>query len=200
MNVTWLNALVDRLINTTIFICGETKAHIYQAYREHNKHLLGNSTVTSLTQTLVAALHPKAVYKRIFEFSAEALEHLVYATLAYLLVCLGIYKLIFHYKGLGNVRLPWLQQIYVAATATTTTIKPTKDMNNKTLPPDDKDKKEDEIEKGASKRILFVISHPDDECMFFGPLIYSLTQRNLGCQVYILCLSNGKLAFNLKMI
>lgn len=40
-------------------------------------------------------------------------------------------------------------------------------------------------------RVLLVIAHPDDECMFFGPLIYTLTQRD-GCQVYVLCLSNGK--------
>lgn len=41
------------------------------------------------------------------------------------------------------------------------------------------------------KRVLFVIAHPDDESMFFGPTIRSLTQRK-NCQVYLLCLSNGK--------
>lgn len=40
------------------------------------------------------------------------------------------------------------------------------------------------------KRVLFVIAHPDDESMFFGPTIVSLTKRN-DCQVYLLCLSNG---------
>lgn len=40
------------------------------------------------------------------------------------------------------------------------------------------------------KRVLVVISHPDDECMFFGPTILSLSKRT-DCQVYILCLSKG---------
>jgi len=39
-------------------------------------------------------------------------------------------------------------------------------------------------------RILLVISHPDDECMFFGPTILSLTSRE-NCELYILCLSKG---------
>lgn len=39
------------------------------------------------------------------------------------------------------------------------------------------------------KRALIVTAHPDDESMFFGPTIVSLTKQN--CQVYILCLSNG---------
>lgn len=39
------------------------------------------------------------------------------------------------------------------------------------------------------KRVLFVIAHPDDESMFFGPTILALTKRS---EVYLLCLSNGK--------
>jgi len=39
------------------------------------------------------------------------------------------------------------------------------------------------------KRALFVISHPDDECMFFGPSIVSLCSE--GAEVYLLCLSAG---------
>lgn len=41
------------------------------------------------------------------------------------------------------------------------------------------------------KNVVFVISHPDDECMFFGPTIVTLTQKP-GANVYILCLSRGK--------
>lgn len=41
------------------------------------------------------------------------------------------------------------------------------------------------------KRVLIVIAHPDDECMFFGPTIYKLT-KNEDVQVYLLCLSTGK--------
>lgn len=42
------------------------------------------------------------------------------------------------------------------------------------------------------KRVLIVTAHPDDETMFFGPTILSLTKRS-DCDVYLLCLSNGLL-------
>ncbi|XP_013167538.1 PREDICTED: N-acetylglucosaminyl-phosphatidylinositol de-N-acetylase-like [Papilio xuthus] len=41
----------------------------------------------------------------------------------------------------------------------------------------------------GAKRVLLVIAHPDDECMFFGPTIFRLCEQ--GAEVYILCLSNG---------
>lgn len=41
------------------------------------------------------------------------------------------------------------------------------------------------------RRVLIVTAHPDDECMFFGPTILTLTQRKEPCTVYLLCLSNG---------
>lgn len=49
--------------------------------------------------------------------------------------------------------------------------------------------------------VLFVIAHPDDECMFFGPAIATLVQpasgdlsfrRKKGKDVFVLCLSDGK--------
>lgn len=43
----------------------------------------------------------------------------------------------------------------------------------------------------SCQRVLIVTAHPDDECMFFGPTILSLTKRP-DCHVYLLCLSNGK--------
>ena len=51
-----------------------------------------------------------------------------------------------------------------------------------------------------SSNVLFVIAHPDDECMFFGPAITSMTQpvssdssglRKKAKHVYLLCLSDG---------
>ena len=50
-------------------------------------------------------------------------------------------------------------------------------------------------ERSAAK-ILFVIAHPDDECMFFGPAITSLTKpnekKNLERKnIFLLCLSDG---------
>jgi len=48
-----------------------------------------------------------------------------------------------------------------------------------------------DIRLGQFRRVLIVTAHPDDECMFFGPTILSLTQRKDPCTVYLLCLSNG---------
>lgn len=48
------------------------------------------------------------------------------------------------------------------------------------------------------KRILIVTAHPDDECMFFGPTILSLS-RLKNVQVYLLCLSNGNYYKNGRM-
>lgn len=44
---------------------------------------------------------------------------------------------------------------------------------------------------GAAKRVMFVIAHPDDECMFFGPVIMKLAQQK-NCELYLLCLSKGE--------
>ncbi|XP_054749417.1 N-acetylglucosaminyl-phosphatidylinositol de-N-acetylase-like [Lytechinus pictus] len=41
-----------------------------------------------------------------------------------------------------------------------------------------------------SRTVLLVISHPDDECMFFSPSILALNS-SLHTSVHILCLSNG---------
>lgn len=40
------------------------------------------------------------------------------------------------------------------------------------------------------KRVLFVIAHPDDECMFFGPTIKNLVNDG-ECNLYLMCLSTG---------
>lgn len=40
------------------------------------------------------------------------------------------------------------------------------------------------------KRVLIVVAHPDDECMFFGPTVLNFT-RQKNCTVYIMCLSTG---------
>lgn len=51
-----------------------------------------------------------------------------------------------------------------------------------------------------SSNIMFVVAHPDDECMFFGPAITALTLpsttstsvgRKKAKNVYLLCLSDG---------
>jgi len=40
-------------------------------------------------------------------------------------------------------------------------------------------------------RVLFVIAHPDDECMFFAPTILALTRCGQ-YDVFLLCLSSGE--------
>jgi hypothetical protein len=44
----------------------------------------------------------------------------------------------------------------------------------------------------GNRNLLLVIAHPDDEAMFFGPLLSS------SCNVSILCLSNGNYKGNNK--
>ncbi|XP_018307213.1 N-acetylglucosaminyl-phosphatidylinositol de-N-acetylase [Mycetomoellerius zeteki] len=43
---------------------------------------------------------------------------------------------------------------------------------------------------GPPGRLLLVTAHPDDEVMFFGPLVYWLT-RSKASEIYLLCLSMG---------
>lgn len=38
------------------------------------------------------------------------------------------------------------------------------------------------------KNVLFVTAHPDDECMFFAPIILQLARC---AQVYLLCICTG---------
>lgn len=43
---------------------------------------------------------------------------------------------------------------------------------------------------GSTDRILVITAHPDDECMFFGPLIATAVTR-WSSKVFILCCSTG---------
>ena len=42
----------------------------------------------------------------------------------------------------------------------------------------------------TAKRVLLVVSHPDDECMFFGPTVLSMA-KNASVTIFVLCMSNG---------
>lgn len=44
----------------------------------------------------------------------------------------------------------------------------------------------------SCRRVLLITAHPDDECMFFGPVILQLIKES--CNVYLLCLSQGETA------
>lgn len=52
------------------------------------------------------------------------------------------------------------------------------------------------LDLSKGRRTLIVTAHPDDECMFFAPVILSLTSgrgyKGRAAQVYLLCLSEGK--------
>lgn len=43
---------------------------------------------------------------------------------------------------------------------------------------------------GPPSRLLLVTAHPDDEVMFFGPLVYWVA-RSKASEIYLLCLSMG---------
>lgn len=53
------------------------------------------------------------------------------------------------------------------------------------------------FEANSKKTVLYVVAHPDDESMFFVPVIKSM--KEMGYKLHILCLSNGwiPLAYNL---
>lgn len=151
---------------------------------------------SAITDTVIRPLNdlrqqltPQTIYCRIRSTSAEALDHILIACAVYFIVCLGLYKLTF-----------WLSTSVPGPNA--------KNNNNKS---DDSNGNSADAEKSGLRnalqnslglrsvhlpkaaitgRVLLVIAHPDDESMFFGPLMYSLTQRP-ECQVYVLCLSNG---------
>jgi N-acetylglucosaminylphosphatidylinositol deacetylase len=44
------------------------------------------------------------------------------------------------------------------------------------------------------KSVLLVIAHPDDECMFFSPIIIALSKAKI--PIYIICLTNGIMTYN----
>lgn len=45
-------------------------------------------------------------------------------------------------------------------------------------------------------RVLLITAHPDDECMFFGPVIQKLSKMN-NTQLYLMCLSVGNVPLHL---
>ena len=45
---------------------------------------------------------------------------------------------------------------------------------------------------GEARRVLLVVSHPDDESMFFGPTLLNLCRSRGSAEgVFLLCMSNG---------
>jgi hypothetical protein len=43
----------------------------------------------------------------------------------------------------------------------------------------------------SGKRVLLITAHPDDECMFFGPVIYHACKESSSFS--LLCLTKGKI-------
>jgi len=52
---------------------------------------------------------------------------------------------------------------------------------------------------GPPNRLLLITAHPDDEVMFFGPLIYWLTHSRVS-EIFLLCLSMGIYVLLLPMM
>ena len=44
---------------------------------------------------------------------------------------------------------------------------------------------------GLTGRVLLIIAHPDDECMFFAPTVLSLG-KSVRAELFLLCLSEGE--------
>lgn len=53
--------------------------------------------------------------------------------------------------------------------------------------------------ENKSHRVLLITAHPDDECMFFGPVIQKLTKMK-DVQLYLMCFSVGKLISRFVLI
>lgn len=173
MKFDWLSNFVANIVNASAII---------------------TDTVIRPLNDLHKQLTPQSIYCRIRSTSAEALDHILIACAVYLIVCLGLYKLTF-----------WLSTSQPGPNAKNNNNKSdgTSNGNNvvvvgsaeksglRTALQNSLGLRSVRLPKAAiTGRVLLVIAHPDDESMFFGPLMYSLTKRP-ECQVYVLCLSNG---------
>lgn len=114
----------------------------------------------------------------------SALEHILFIALAYAFVCFSLYKFIFL---CAETSLSWPtpsgQRFDIFRLINFIKIEHFKWPN-----------------KTSMKRVLIITSHPDDECMFFGPVIKFC--QHLESQIYLLCLSHGnyeKQVRNLKL-
>lgn len=124
-----------------------------QITNEMNETIIDTTNNSFFDRHLFSA-YKSQIYSLIVDSAKEALDHLILVVLAYLLICLSVYQLMF--RRLAS-RFHLISDVRLA----------------------------------QFRRVLIVTAHPDDECMFFGPTILTLTQRQKPCTVYLLCLSNG---------
>ncbi|KAJ6633220.1 N-acetylglucosaminyl-phosphatidylinositol de-N-acetylase [Pseudolycoriella hygida] len=108
----------------------------------------------SLFDRELISAYKSYIYLLIVGNIKEALDHLILVVLAYSLICIVTYQMIFR---------RFINRFHLIS----------------------------DVRLANFRRVLIVTAHPDDECMFFGPTILSLTQRSEPCTVYLLCLSNG---------
>lgn len=87
-------------------------------------------------------------------YTQDAVEHLLLAAIAYLVICFILYLM----------------------TTKWNLIDFTRDVKN-------------------SERVLLVIAHPDDECMFFGPTILNFVRKR-NCYLYLMCMSTGRVSLD----
>lgn len=123
----------------------------------------------------------------LYRHTKETLEHLLIAVLVYAIVCLTVYKVLLHRRRQSVERHRQQQHQQPQPTRPSHHILNSSCDNNNI---DDNDNAGGVFRFPTVRRVLLVIAHPDDECMFFGPTLLALSRRP-GCQLYVLCLSNG---------
>ena len=185
----WLSNFQAFAISNNSISCSAIYEYIFGNFHFGNFTAKFSDSFRDSLHSSLSWLSPFKFYIYLLGVLNEILEHFVISILVYCLVCLLIYKLIFFTAKL-------------TANSNNNNSNHNKNNNNSSNEIDESEGKsllrhvgiiknvKLAHDQSVLKRVLFVVAHPDDECMFFGPSIYSLTKRE-DCQVYVLCLSNG---------
>lgn len=174
--------------------------HSITGYR-HNSAATEDEEPASFQQQLNGVLDAYLTY--LYTRTKETLEHLLVFVLVYAIVCLGVYKFL-HYRrcqtspadavvnaGGSDDAAPVVRQHAATNNAPTEQL-PTPPAATAAVQNQQYSNRAVRFPHGI-RRMLLVIAHPDDECMFFGPTLLALSRRR-NCQVYVLCLSSGNYA------
>lgn len=151
-----------------------------------NRSQLLNTTGAATSQIQAEPTLVDAFTSYLYTQTKETLEHLLIAVLVYVIVCLGVYKLLHLHRRPHRQPQPL----------------PNDDADDDTdpdrpplLPPPQQTQFSAPTNRAVRfprvRRVLLVTAHPDDESMFFGPTLLALARRRRRCQVYVLCLSSG---------
>lgn len=113
-----------------------------------------------------------------WEFSKE-FDRILYSislfTISYIIISIILYYIIFYGR----------ENAYIKST------KLPKNLTQQEDQTDDPVGSNSNQSQRTIKRVLLIIAHPDDECMFFGPTVVALAQ-NQNYRIFVLCLSKGE--------